>query len=63
MASALILLACGFIATAVGSIWTNLSPVGGGVNFAAGLLYLGGLSAGAVGLGFGVAAFVVTRRT
>lgn len=44
-----ITLLLGFFATAGGSIWTILSPVGGGVNFGAGLLYEGGMLAGLVG--------------
>lgn len=39
----------GFLATAGGSIWTILSPIGGGVNFAAGFLYEGGMVVGLIG--------------
>lgn len=60
--AAIVLLAVGFVATAIGSVWTILSPPGGGVNFAAGLIYNGGMLVGLAGLGFGVAAAVTARR-
>lgn len=46
----LTLLGIGFVATAGGSVWTILSPIGGGVNFLAVVIYQGGMLLGLVGL-------------
>jgi len=58
-----ITLIVGFFATVAGSIWTILSPIGGGVNFGAGLLYEGGMLAGLVGSVLTIVGLVGLRRT
>lgn len=58
-----IILALGFLATAGGSIWTILSPIGGGVNFGAGLLYEGGMLVGVVGLALTIAGLIAAKRS
>lgn len=56
----MILLTIGFLATAGGSIWVILTPLGEGINFGAAFVYQGGMVVGVVGL---VAlAYVALRR-
>lgn len=60
--AAVYLLGVGFILTAVGSIFTDLTPEGTGVNFPAGLASVGGMGIGALGLAFGIVALIQLRR-
>ena len=57
-----VVLGIGFVATAAGSVWVILSPIGGGVNFGAAAVYLGGMLCGVVGLVLGIAGLVALRR-
>lgn len=59
---AIVFLGLGFLLTAGGSVWTILTPDGTGVNFAAGLMYLGGMAVGVVGIALGIAALVTVAR-
>lgn len=59
---AIVMLAAGFVLTAGGSLWVVLTPLGTGVDFPAGLLYLLGLAVGILGLALGTAAFTVVSR-
>lgn len=56
-----IILSAGFLATVGGSIWTILSPIGGGVNFGAGALYEGGILIGFVGLVVTISGLFIAR--
>jgi len=60
--AALVVLGTGFVLTAVGSVWTALTPIGTGVNFPAGLLYVLGMLVGVAGLGLATAAVVTVAR-
>ena len=60
--AALVVLGTGFVLTAVGSVWTALTPIGTGVNFPAGLLYTLGMLVGVAGLGLATAAVVTVVR-
>lgn len=57
-----ITLILGFLATVGGSIWTILSPIDGGVNFGAGLLYEGGMLVGLLGTALTVIGLVGLHR-
>ena len=57
-----ITLLIGFLATVGGSIWTILSPIGGGVNFGAGFLYEGGMLVGLVGSVLTIIGLFTLRR-
>jgi hypothetical protein len=59
---AIVFLGLGFLLTAGGSVWTILTPDGTGVNFAAGLMYMGGMAVGVVGIALGIAALVTVAR-
>jgi len=60
--AALVVTGAGFVLTAVGSVWTILTPIGTGVNFPAGLLYVLGMLVGVTGLGLATAAVVTVLR-
>ncbi|OII25045.1 hypothetical protein BIV01_11820 [Curtobacterium sp. MCBA15_013] len=62
MTTGVVVLGIGFVATAVGSVWVILSPIGGGVNFGAAAVYFGGMLCGVVGLVLGIAGLVALRR-
>lgn len=57
-----LLLAVGFVATAAGSVWTILTPVGTGVNFGAAFLYEGGMLVGVIGLVMVMISVISSRR-
>jgi len=58
----LLLLIISLVATIAGSIWTILSPIDGGVNFAAGFLYMGGMLLSVVSIVLGIVSFVSLTR-
>lgn len=60
--TALVVLGAGFVFTAVGSVWTVLTPIGTGVNFPAGLLYVLGMLVGVAGLVLATAAVITVAR-
>lgn len=60
--AALILLIIGFITSVIGSWWTIVSPIGGGVNFAAGAIHWLGMTVGVIGIAMAIVGLVSSRH-